>query len=324
MTTETKPAYNVVGTRPIRPDGVDKVTGRARYGADIDLPGMLHGRLLRSPHAHARILSIDTSRAEALDGVKCVVTHDNLPGADDEYVDFGESVSPYKWVLQNVLASDKALYQGHAVAAVCATDMHIAEDALSLIDVQYEVLPPVLSVHDAMAEGAPILHDGMKTVEMVARFVPGEGRGERDSNIASQLEFEKGDPAKGFEEADIVIEGEFETAAAHQGYIEPQNGTAHWNSDGTLTVWVSTQGPFAVRATVAKMLDIPLARVKVIPMEIGGGFGGKLPAYMEPTAAVMSKMTGRPVKMYMNREEVLDRHWPDLGDIRPLPNRGQE
>ena len=309
MTTKTKPAtengYRVVGTRPIRPDGVDKVTGRARYGADINLPDMLYGRLLRSPHAHARIVSIDTSRAEALDGVKCVITHDNLPGATDEIVDLGESVSPYKWVLQNVLASDKALYQGHAVAGVCATDPHIAEDALDLIEVEYEVLPPVLTVHDAMAEGAPILHEGMKTVEMVARFVPGEGRGERETNIASQLEFEKGEPARGFEDADIILEGEFETAAAHQGYIEPQNGTAHWNSDGTLTVWVSTQGPFAVRATVSKMLDIPLANVKVIPMEIGGGFGGKLPAYMEPTAAVMSKMTGRPVKMYMNREEVL-------------------
>ncbi|MCY3733643.1 MAG: molybdopterin-dependent oxidoreductase, partial [Chloroflexi bacterium] len=235
MTTETKPAYNVVGSRPLRPDGVDKVTGRARYGADINLPDMLYGRLLRSPHAHARIVRIDTSRAKALDGVKCVITHEDLPGATDEIVDLGESVSPYKWVLQNVLASDKALYQGHAVAAVCATDPHIAEDALDLIEVQYEVLPPVLSVHDAMADGAPILHDGMKTVEMVARFVPGEGRGERETNIASQLEFEHGDPAAGFEEADIVLEGEFETAAAHQGYIEPQNGTAHWNSAGNLT-----------------------------------------------------------------------------------------
>ena len=305
MTTETQSTYNVVGTRPLRPDGVDKVTGRARYGADISLPGMLYGRIKRSPHAHARIVSIDTSKAEALDGVKCVITHADLPGATDEFVDFGESVSPYKWVLENVLASEKALYQGHAVAALCATDPHIAEDALDLIEVEYEVLPPVLSVHDAMADGAPILHPGMKMVEMVARFIPGQGRGETESNIASQLEFEQGDPSAGFAEADVIVEGEFETAAAHQGYIEPQNGTAHWNSDGTLTVWVSTQGPFAVRATVARMLGIPLARVKVVPMEIGGGFGGKLPAYMEPSAAIMSRLTGRPVKMYMNREEVL-------------------
>ncbi len=297
--------YSVVGTRPVRPDGVEKVTGRARYGADISLPGMLHGRIKRSPHAHARIVRIDTSKAEALDGVRCVVTHNDLPGAGDEIVDLGESVSPYKWILDNTLASEKVLYQGHAVAAVCAADPHTAEDALDLIEVEYELLPPVLNVHDAMAEGAPLLHEGMRTVEMVARFVPGEGRGERFSNIASQLEFEQGDPAAAFSEADVIVEGEFETATAHQGYIEPQNGTAQWNADGTLTVWVSTQGPFVARATLSRMLDIPLSQVKVVPMEIGGGFGGKLPAYMEPVAALMSRMTGRPVKMYMNREEVL-------------------
>ena len=305
MTTQTKPAYNVVGTRPVRPDGVEKVTGRAQYGADISLPGMLFGRIKRSPHAHARIVSIDTSKAEALPGVRCVVTHDHLPGATDEIVDLGESVTPYKWTLDNTLASDKALYQGHAVAALCATDPHIAEDALELIEVEYELLPPVLNVHDAMAEGAPLLHESMRTVEMVARFVAGDGRGERFSNIASQLQFELGDAEAAFAEADVIVEGEFETAAAHQGYIEPQNGTAQWNSDGTLTVWVSTQGPFVARATLSKMLDIPLGQVKVVPMEIGGGFGGKLPAYMEPLAALMSRMTGRPVKMYMNREEVL-------------------
>ena len=309
MTTETMPTstdgYRVVGTRPLRPDGADKVTGRANYGADIALPGMLYGRILRSPHAHARILSIDTSKAEALDGVRCVITHEDLPGASDAVIDFGESVSPYKWMLEQTFASEKVLFQGHPVAGVCATDAHIAEDALSLIEVEYEVLPPVLSVHDAMADAAPILHDGMKTVEMVARFVPGDGRGDRDSNIASQLEFEKGDPSSGFEEADIILEGEFETAAAHQGYIEPQSGTASWNSDGTLTIWTSSQGPFAIRDTVARMLEIPLANVKVVPMEIGGGFGGKTRPYMEQAAAIMSRKTGRPVKMYMNREEVL-------------------
>ncbi len=305
MTTETKPAYHVVGTRPLRPDGIDKVTGRAAYGADINLPGMLYGRILRSPHAHARLLSIDASRAEALEGVKCVITHEHLPGAADEVIDFGESVSPYKWMLEQTFASEKALFQGHPVAAICATDPHIAEDALELIEVEYEVLPPVLSVQDAMAEGAPILHEGMKTVEMVARFVPGDGRGESDSNVASQLEFEQGDLTAAFEAADIVLEGEFETAAAHQGYIEPQAGAAHWNSDGTLTIWTSSQGPFAVRDTVARMLQIPLANVKVVPMEIGGGFGGKTRPYMEQAAAIMSRLTGRPVRMYMNREEVL-------------------
>ncbi len=305
MTTETKPAYNVVGTRPLRPDGVDKVTGRARYGADISLPGMLYGRIKRSPHAHARILSIDASKALALDGVKCVITHEDLPGASDAVIDFGESVSPYKWVLEQTFASEKVLYQGQPVAAVAATDSHIAEDALSLIEVEYEVLQPVLSVHEAMADGAPILHEGMKTVEMVARFVPGDGRGEAESNIASQLDMVQGDAGAAMAAADIVLEGEFETAAAHQGYIEPQSGTAMWNSDGTLTIWTSSQGPFAIRDTVAQMLGISQANVKVVPMEIGGGFGGKTKPYMEPAAALMSRATGRPVRMYMNREEVL-------------------
>ena len=305
MTTAVKPEYQVVGTRPVRPDGVDKVTGRARYGADISLPGMLWGRVKRSPHAHARILSIDTSKAEALPGVHCVVTHADLPGATDELVDLGETVTPYKWTLENVFASEKVLYQGHAVAAVAAADPHIAEDALDLIEVEYEPLLPVLSVHDAMADGAPILHPGMRTVEMVARFVPGDGRGEQETNVASQLEFRKGDLEAGFAGADVIVEGEFETAAAHQGYIEPQNGTAQWNSDGSLTIWVSTQGPFAARASLARMLGVPLSKVKVVPMEIGGGFGGKLPVYLEPSAAIMSRRTGRPVKMYMNREEVL-------------------
>ena len=305
MATDTSTQFNVVGTRPLRPDGVDKVTGRARYGADINLPGMLFGRIKRSPHAHARIISIDVSKALELDGVQCVITHDDLPGATDAVIDFGESVSPYKWMLEQTFASEKVLFQGQPVAGVCASDPHIAEDALDLIEVEYEVLPPVLSVHEAMADGAPILHAGMKTVEMVARFVPGDGRGEAESNVASQLEFEQGDVASAMESADIVLEGEFETAAAHQGYIEPQSGAALWNPDGTLTIWTSSQGPFAVRNTVARMLNVSQAMVKVVPMEIGGGFGGKTRPYMEQAAAIMSRRTGRPVRMYMNREEVL-------------------
>ena len=295
--------YKVIGTSPIRPDGVDKVTGRAQYGADIDLPRMLFGRLKRSPHAHAKILSIDTSKAEALDGVLAVATYADFPTAPDEIADLGETVAPYKWVMSNVLASDKALYRGHAVAAVCATDPHITEDALELIDVEYEPLPPVLNVHDAMADDAPLLHDGMRTVEMIARFVPGDGRGERLTNVASHLRFESGDTAAGFEEADVIVEGEFDTAMVHQGYIEPQNGTAYWSGDD-LTVWVSTQGAFAVRQQLSRLLKIPLSNVKVVPMEIGGGFGGKIAIYMEPVAAVLSKKTGRPVRMSMNRTEV--------------------
>jgi CO/xanthine dehydrogenase Mo-binding subunit len=301
----TEHEYQVIGTRPVRPDGADKVTGRAEYGVDVRLPRMLYGRVLRSPHAHARIGRIDASKALALDGVKAVVTNADFPRVEGDMVDLGESFAPFKWIRDNVVASDKVLYAGHAVAAVCATDPHIAEDALELIEVEYEVLDPVLSVHEAMAEGAPLLHDQLRTTEMAARFVPSDERSEETSNIASHLRFEIGDVDAAFAEADIVLEREFETAMAHQGYIEYHNGTAFWSQDGEVTVWCSTQAPFGVRTQVAAILDIPVSKVKVVPMEIGGGFGGKINVYMEPMAALMSKQTGHPVKMLMTREEVL-------------------
>ncbi len=295
----------VIGTRPVRPDGADKVTGRAEYGADVRLPRMLFGRVLRSPHAHARIVSIDASKALALEGVHAVVTNADFPRLGDDLVDLGETFAPFKYVRDNVLASDKALYAGHAVAAICASDPHIAEDALALIDVVYEPLDPVMSVHESMADGAPQVHEHMRTTEMAARFVPSDTRSDDTSNTASHLRFELGDVEQGFADADIVIEREFETSMAHQGYIEPHNGTAFWNNDGEITVWVSTQGPFAVRQQVAKLCDVAVSKVKVVPMEIGGGFGGKINAYMEPMAAILSRKTGRPVKMIMTREEVL-------------------
>ena len=301
----TEREYRVIGGRPVRPDGADKVTGRAAYGGDVRLPRMLYGRVKRSPHAHARIVSVDASKALALDGVKAVVTNADFPRIDRDMVDLGETFAPFKWVRDNVLASDKALYAGHAVAAVCATDPHVAEDALALIEVEYEPLDPVLTVHEAMADGAPLLHDYMHTTEMAARFVPGDERSEDASNIASHLRFELGDVEAGFAEADIVLEREFETSMAHQGYIEYHNGTAYWSADGEVTVWCSSQAPFSVRDQMAALLDIPVSRVKVVPMEIGGGFGGKINVYMEPMAAMMSRMTGCPVKMLMTREEVL-------------------
>ncbi len=309
----TEKRYTTIGTRPIRPDGVDKVTGRAQYGADLSLPGMLYGRVKRSPHAHALIKRIDVSKALALPGVKAVITNNAFPAAEDIIEDLGESSTNLKWLLDNVLASDKALYKGHAVAAVCATDPHIAEDALGLIEVEYEVLPPVLNVRDAMLESAPLLHPEMRTVKMLARFVPGPERGDQPTNIASTLQFKNGDVEQGFAESDIIIEREFETTMTHQGYIEPQNGTAFWNKDDDLTVWTSTQGAFAVRDQMAKIVKLPVSKVKVVPMEIGGGFGGKIPVYLEPLAAVLSRLTGRPVKMSMNREEVFEGTGPTSG-----------
>jgi len=297
--------YKVIGSRPVRPDGVDKVTGRAKYGADITLPGMLYGRVLRSPHAHAKINKIDTSKALALPGVKAVITHKDLPTAEDVALDLGETTSNLKWLCDKVLATEKALFHGHAVAAVAATDPHIAEDALHLIEVDYEVLPAVLSVHDAMDPKTPNIHENMKTLDMIARFKAGDPSEIQINNVASVLDFELGDLEKGFAEADITIEREFETGTYHQGYIESHNGTAQWNENGEVTVWLSTQGAFNARDQLAALLQVPLSKIKVIPMEIGGGFGGKIPMYMEPLAAIMSKQTGKPVKMHMQRDEVL-------------------
>ena len=159
-------AYRVIGTRPVRPDGADKVTGRAIYGADVRMPGMLHGKVLRSPHAHARIKSIDTSKAEALPGVKAVVTHKDLPEAPDKIANLGEGAVNLKFLSNNVLAQEKALYRGHAIAAVAAVNVHVAEEAVNLIEVDYEILPPVLTAPEAMQDGAPILHDGMTTTSL--------------------------------------------------------------------------------------------------------------------------------------------------------------
>ena len=298
-----KKEYKVIGTRPIRHDGVDKVTGRALYGADFQTAGLLHGKVLRSPHAHARIKSIDTSRAEAHPDVKAVVTAADLPTAADKIADLGEGAVNLKYLCDNILASDKALYTGHAIAAVAANDPHTAEEVLELIDVEYEVLPPVLEVREAMEDDAPLLHEHLKTDAM------GE-KSEKSSNVASHFQHKKGDIDAGFAEADVIVEHDFVTGTVHQGYIEPHNATALYNPDGQLTIWCSTQGAFAVRQQVAEILQIPVSKVKVVPMEIGGGFGGKISVYLEPVAAILSKKSGRPVKVLMNRTEVFEATGP--------------
>ena len=298
--------YNVVGTRPVRHDGADKVTGRALYGADFDTAGLLHGSILRSPHAHARIKSIDTSAAEALPGVLAVVTNADFGSEEDAIVDFGEGATSLKWLRDNVLASDKALYRGHAIAGVAASNPHVADEAVQLIDVQYEVLPPVITVEDAMAEGAPTLHDDLKTEEL------GE-QTDNVSNIAQHFQHKKGDTAKGFEEADVIVEREYRNKTVHQGYIEPHNATALWNNDGRLHIWCSTQGAFTVRDAMAQLLEMPVSQIRVIPMEIGGGFGGKIPVYLEPVAALLSRKTGQAVKILMSRADVFEASGPTCG-----------
>ena len=298
--------FKWVGTRPIRPDGVPKVTGRALYGADVKMPGMIYGRVLRSPHAHARILSVDTSQAEALHGVKAVVTSKDFPEQKFEYIG-PERVAVNFWhVTRNVMAREKALYEGHAIAAVAAMSPSIAEEALSLIKVEYEVLPHAIDVEDAMKPDAPLLFD-----DMITRGV--EPAPTRPSNISKRLEFGIGDLAKGFAEADVVIEKEFKTAAVHQGYIEPHACVARLDPDGQGEIWTSSQGHFQMRALTAKLLGLKLGDLRVYPAEIGGGFGGKTVTYLDPVAAKLSQKSGLPVRLTMNREEVFKGSGPTSG-----------
>jgi xanthine dehydrogenase molybdenum-binding subunit len=312
--------YQVLGTRPIRHDGTDKMTGRARYSADINLPGLLYGKILRSPHAHAHIQSIDPSRALQLPGVLAVVTGADLPQHSSRMMNLGEggegaNINP-RFLSNNVLALDKVLYKGHAVAAVAAVSSHVAQEALALIDVDYEPLPPVLDALEAMREDAPLLHERLMTLSNPG-FRVGSTRAEDDpskgSNIANHFDFRLGDVELGFQEADVILEREYQSVYVHQGYIEPHSATAWWGIDGNITIWSSSQGQFTVRDQTAMILGIPVSRIKAIPMEIGGGFGGKTLVYVEPVAVLLSHKTGRPVKVAMSRAEVFEGTGPTSG-----------
>jgi len=298
--------FKVIGTRPIRHDGVDKVTGRARYGADITLPGLLHGKVLRSPHAHACIKSIDTSAAKALPGVNAVITGADFPDIAPGMLQIGENFVNPRHLAFNIMARDKVFYDGHAVAAVAATSPHIAEEALKRIKVEYAPLAFVQNVLEAMQDDAVILHADLRT--------GGVDKGnDKETNIANHVQFSRGELEAGFAAAEVVIEREFHTTMVHQGYIEPHNAVAQYNQDGRATVWVSTQGPFAVRELCGSMLHMKPGDIKVVPAEIGGGFGGKTTVYLEPLALLMSKITSRPVKMVMSRSEVLRATGPTPG-----------
>jgi len=309
--------FNVVGSRPIRHDGNDKVTGRARYSADITLPRLLHGKILRSPHAHAQINSIDTSKALALDGVLAVVTSADFAQPSGKVTDLGEgAMANPKWISNNCMAAEKALYKGHAVAAVAATSLQLAEQAAALIEVDYEVLPAVVNLEAAMKDGAPVLHERLANSQDV-NIRPGGLRDDEDTgkatNISNHFVFDLGDPEEGFKKADIIVEREFRTATVHQGYIEPHAATAMWGEDGKLTIWGSSQGHFQIRDLTSLVLGVPVSQIKVVPMEIGGGFGGKTVIYLEPVAAALSKKARRPVKISMGRAEVFEATGPTSG-----------
>ena len=296
----------VVGTRPIRPDGVDKVTGRAMFGADMVMPGMLWGKVLRSPHAHARIVSIDASKALKLPGVRAVVTADDFPNIASEEAFVGEGPMNFRDLSRNCMARGKALYEGHAVAAVAAASQAIADRALELIDVKYQVLPHVIDVEAAMADDAPILHDDLFTANV-------EPTPTKPSNIAKRVYFHKGDIEAGFKDAEVIVEGRSTTEPVHQAYIEPHACLCSYGADGQSTIFSSSQGQFMVRAYVAKLLGMEIANIRAMPAEIGGGFGGKTLVYLEPLALALSKKSGRPVKMQMTREEVFRASGPTSG-----------
>ncbi len=296
-------SYKVVGSSPIKHDGSDKTTGKAFYGADITLPGMIYGKVLRSPYAHAIIDSIDISKALAHPDVQAVATCQDLlmdpPTSQQTILRKTES--------HNILATDKVLYKGHPIAAIAASNPHLAEELLGLIEVEYAPLNEVMNVEESLKLDAPILHNHWKPIDQ-----------SYSNNLAEVQYNSMGDLDHGFEESDCIVEKEFRTKSVHQGYIEPQTSTAWWSPDNRLTIWTSTQGHFTVANNVARLLEISNSEIKVVPMEIGGGFGGKNPIYLEPVAAILSKKSGRPVKMTMTRAEVFEATGPTSGSYMKI------
>jgi len=298
--------FKWVGKRTRRPDGPDKVTGRARYGDDMIVPGMLHAKILRSPHAHAKILSIDTSKARALSGVKAVVTSEDIPDHPLLKPPYGPMVADFHDISRNVMAREKVLYDGHAIAGVAATSERIARAAIKLIDVEYEVLPSVLDPLEASKPDAPVLHEHQFTHGV-------DPEPEKPSNVFRVVTGGRGDVEKGFTEADVTVEREFSSQPVHQGYIEPQACIATASEDDSIELWTTTQGHFVIRSFCARLLNMEMAKIRVTASEIGGGFGGKNNIYAEPVAIRLSQMTGRPVRMVMTRSEVFRATGPASG-----------
>jgi CO/xanthine dehydrogenase Mo-binding subunit len=280
---------DIVGTNPVKQDGLDKVTGRAKFGADFFLPGMLFGRILRSPHAHAIIKSIDVSEAEALPGVKAVITRDDFPDLPE-----GSAAGD---MTRTAMAREKALFDGHPVAAVAATSDAIAKRALKLIKVNYDILPHVIDPVDAMKPDAPILHNHIRTKGL-------DEPSDKPTNVTERMVSKMGDIDKGFAEADFIVEREFDSKPMHQGYIEPQGCVAEYSEDGQVELWCCTQAPFVYRDRLSAILKIDASKINVQQSELGGGFGGKTGFYPEPLAIQLSKKATRPVKMVLSRGEV--------------------
>jgi xanthine dehydrogenase molybdenum-binding subunit len=293
--------YSVVGRRLPRVDALGKVTGAALFSGDIALPHMLQGQVLRSPYPHAVIRRLDVKKAQGLEGVMAVIVASDVPGYKKRNeLTFSELPR---------LARDKVYYAGQPVAAVAALSREIAEKALDLIRVEYEILPPILDPLEAMKPTAPLIHPDLYT-NIITN--PQPGNNERPSNIAYQVKINKGDVEAGFREADLVLENTYRTQKVHHGFIEPFAAVAAVDINGKVTVWTQSQGLFIARQMIAQFLDVPRNRVKMMPVEIGGAFGGKTYQPLAPLCALLAMKSGRPVRMEMSREEVLT-------DSRPAP-----
>ncbi len=313
MTTEIRNSaddieFRQFGKRFRKVDGDDKVTGRAQFGADFTAQGSLFGKIVRSPYAHAKIISIDTSAAEALPGVEAVCTAADFPSDVSGDLDTGEVEIGIQFMANLIMGRRKVLFEGHPVAAVAATDAHIAEEAARLIKVNYEVLPAVTDPIEAMSPDAPLLHEGLVATSL-------SGSADTPSNIAGHMEGGKGDVEKGFAESDVVIERTYRTALVHQGYLEPEAETVHWRADGHIDVWANSQGSFPLRQNMSNLLGVEVSKIKVTPLEVGGAFGAKNTPRVTPVAAILSRKSGKPVKIVLTREEVLKATGPASGAV---------
>jgi CO/xanthine dehydrogenase Mo-binding subunit len=299
MAPTPTPKLEVIGKRLPRIDARERVTGQAIYPADLALPGTVHAKLLRSPHAHARIARIDTTRAAALKGVLAIVTAADFPelpvGAS---IPMGETGYDMWMVAQLNMARHKVHWVGQPVAGVAAVDVHVAEAALALIAVDYEPLPPVLYIAAAMAPDAPVLHEHVVTKGV-------EPRPRAASNVCSRTVIARGDATRALAEAPATARVSVEVDTGHQGYLEPQVVVAQVDANGFATVWASTQGQFTAELMISRMLGMPQSQLRVVPLEIGGGFGGKIAIHGEAVAVRLAQKCGRPVKLQFTREEVL-------------------
>ncbi len=281
-----------------RLDYETKVTGRAQYLADMSVPGMCHGKILRSPYPHARIKSIDTRKALKVPGVLAVITRDDIL--------HDEGIEPYYGPVfkdQTIVAVEKVRHVGDPVAAVAALDVDAAEEALRLIAVEYEELPAVLDVHEALKPGGILVHESVRIPESgfadLAELKPIEG-----TNICTHFKLNRGDIQKGFAESDHIFEDTFTLPATQHSFLETHACIASVEPGGRITVWATTQNPFVVRTQLANIFKVPVSKVRVIVPYLGGGYGGKVYPKVEPITVALAQKAGLPVRVVLSREEV--------------------